>query len=318
MIRRPPRSTPLYSSAASDVYKRQVKSKVPNLVTARVNKMLNDLPESIPVAEGLYMKYQFPEAPVIEDDFLVTHIVAYLHSEYDVAPPSIPVTSVPEFDRENPKGVQFFVSDYVVKSALHALFRLKKLIRIERMVRDHLIAMNCSLNELPDFRFHNAINASASVTCDIVIDNNTNSHLQVSADFEMALVASVRKAIVYFAIDKFSISKLNFKVLSFLNFDWFRRAVNEVVAGSIGVVNAQLGREGIPLPAIKGIDYNETSQYIGDGYTMISMNPVFNIKMDGAESLPEIPEATEVPKSTEDEDDDEDEYEETDDIEDDS
>eukprot|EP00826_Nyctotherus_ovalis_P055783 TRINITY_DN7445_c0_g1_i7.p1 TRINITY_DN7445_c0_g1~~TRINITY_DN7445_c0_g1_i7.p1 ORF type:complete len:204 (-),score=16.00 TRINITY_DN7445_c0_g1_i7:144-719(-) len=33
MIRRPPRSTPLYSSAASDVYKRQVQKKLPMLKT---------------------------------------------------------------------------------------------------------------------------------------------------------------------------------------------------------------------------------------------------------------------------------------------
>ena len=32
MIRRPPRSTPLYSSAASDVYKRQVKNSEPSSV----------------------------------------------------------------------------------------------------------------------------------------------------------------------------------------------------------------------------------------------------------------------------------------------
>src|SRR5674476_1443190 len=43
MMRRPPRSTPLYSSAASDVYKRQNRNRWP--------KVLNDI--AVPLLRGL-------------------------------------------------------------------------------------------------------------------------------------------------------------------------------------------------------------------------------------------------------------------------
>ena len=50
MIRRPPRSTPLYSSAASDVYKRQGEARTPfvyrnlgNMATIGRNKAIGDL-----------------------------------------------------------------------------------------------------------------------------------------------------------------------------------------------------------------------------------------------------------------------------------
>src|SRR5660397_266348 len=45
MIRRPPRSTPLYSSAASDVYKRQLDGvgQIPRRLTAAA--LFHDLPE---------------------------------------------------------------------------------------------------------------------------------------------------------------------------------------------------------------------------------------------------------------------------------
>ena len=43
MIRRPPRSTPLYSSAASDVYKRQTDNQGSGLGLAIVKHLANNL-----------------------------------------------------------------------------------------------------------------------------------------------------------------------------------------------------------------------------------------------------------------------------------
>eukprot|EP00826_Nyctotherus_ovalis_P025798 TRINITY_DN2000_c0_g2_i15.p1 TRINITY_DN2000_c0_g2~~TRINITY_DN2000_c0_g2_i15.p1 ORF type:complete len:520 (-),score=95.94 TRINITY_DN2000_c0_g2_i15:135-1694(-) len=265
---------------------KQIRNTAPKLITNRVNKMLNGLRDSIRIDKDLYMSYQFPTAPVIKDDFLLTGIVAYLHPVNDTTQPPGPVSPVPQLDKQNSKGIQFFVSDYVVKSALHSLYKLKRLMTMHRKIKDHPVAMNCSLNKLPDFRFHNAINASASVTCDTVLDNNADSRFQVSADFQFALKERIENATVYFKIDKFTFSKLEFKMLKPLN-NWFKTIVNEVVATAIEIVNERLGERGIPLPAVKEIDYNDTSQYIGDGYMMIATNPIFKIRE--AESLPEVP-----------------------------
>eukprot|EP00826_Nyctotherus_ovalis_P025799 TRINITY_DN2000_c0_g2_i22.p1 TRINITY_DN2000_c0_g2~~TRINITY_DN2000_c0_g2_i22.p1 ORF type:complete len:198 (-),score=59.68 TRINITY_DN2000_c0_g2_i22:135-707(-) len=119
-----------------------------------------------------------------------------------------------------------------------------------------------------------------------VLDNNADSRFQVSADFQFALKERIENATVYFKIDKFTFSKLEFKMLKPLN-NWFKTIVNEVVATAIEIVNERLGERGIPLPAVKEIDYNDTSQYIGDGYMMIATNPIFKIRE--AESLPEVP-----------------------------
>ena len=70
MIRRPPRSTPLYSSAASDVYKRQMPGKVVDLKVKVGDKVSKGDP--VVILEAMKMEHQVnaPEAGKVKEIYI--------------------------------------------------------------------------------------------------------------------------------------------------------------------------------------------------------------------------------------------------------
>src|SRR5665647_1663251 len=76
MIRRPPRSTPLYSSAASDVYKRQLDRPVSGVMLyARTSKALSRLNEMFKMKQvkKIYLVIVKERPP--EDEATITHFL---------------------------------------------------------------------------------------------------------------------------------------------------------------------------------------------------------------------------------------------------
>lgn len=261
-----------------------IKSEVPPLVTNLVNKMLNGLPDTIPISDKIHMKYQFPKAPTVKDGYLFTGIVAYLHPAGDPTPLPGPATQIPEFDAKNPKNIQFFLSDYVVKSAINTAYKLGLMkIQVNHKLKDHQIAMVCTIAKLPDFKFAGSIQVTADGSCTVALDKDPKPKFEVSATLQLGLAEDIKKAVIYFRIEKLEFSKLEFKIIQPIDIQWFKDNINEVFDIIRKIINGQLGQQGIPLPTVKEVDYKDMVQYVGNGFTMIGTNPVFHFKMDGME-----------------------------------
>jgi len=259
-----------------------VQSKVPSVVENEVNKLLNTLPSDIKISDKVYMKYSFPNAPVIKSGFLLTGVVAYLHPAGDPTPPPGPVAPMPETDPQNPKGVQFFLSDYIIRSALNTAFKLSLLsIQVNTNLDNRKVAMKCSVTKVPDFKFANAIKASADGTCTVSLDGDPKPKFQVILSINLDLNEKVKNAILFFSAEKLQIAKMDFNMLEPINIEWFKKGINDVMAAVLLVINGELGQKGIPLPTIKEIDYSDIVQYVANGYTMIGTTPIFNLKMEG-------------------------------------
>ena len=259
-----------------------VQSKVSPLVTRLVNDRLNSLRNDIQVSDKIFMRYSFPIAPAVKSGYLFTGIVTYLYPAGDPLPPPGPIVRMPEIDYRNSKGVQFFLSDYVVRSGLNAAFKLNLMsAQVNTKVDNRAVAMKCLVTKLPDFRFAGTIKASADGTCIVSLDNDPKPKFEMILSINLALSEKVKNAILFFNAEKLEVAKIEFKMLEQIDIEWFKKKINDVMAAVLAAINGELGQKGIPLPTIKEIDYSDIIQYVSNGYTMIGTTPIFRFKMEG-------------------------------------
>ncbi len=255
----------------------QIQAKVPPLVTQTVNARLNTLPSDIDISPSLNMKYSFPYAPFVRGDYLFTGISAYIHPKGNPNPPPYEPKDMPEFDPANPKGIQFFISDFVVKSSIDGTFGIGLFtLSLERDMIGHHIKMTCKATQAPDFNFVNAVDVAVSAECAVVFDNDPNNAFTLIADVHVNLKEYMKQAVIFFTIQEAKFTKLDYRQDHPVDIEWFKNGVNDVLAVMVEIVNADLGQRGIPLPVVQGIDYTDTAQYVRDGYMVVGTNPIFH------------------------------------------
>ncbi len=149
-----------------------LQSKLPHMITEQVNKRLNTLPTTIDVGPNLSVRYSFPVSPIVRGDYLFTAIGAFIHPKNSPNQPGYEPKATPEFDGQNPKGIQFFMADYVIKSALDATFAIGMMtVNLEKNMLQHLIKMQCRATKSPEFNFINAVDVVVDASCDVSYDN---------------------------------------------------------------------------------------------------------------------------------------------------
>lgn len=263
-----------------------IQSSVPPAINNNINPILNKLPLDIQITEEVWMKYMFSYAPVIRNGYLLTKIVAYMHPRGDPRPPPGAIRWMPEFDASSHRGVQFFVSDFIVSSALTTAHSLGLLAaNVSSKVANRTVSMNCSITDTPVFTFNKAIEAKAKGTCYVSLDNDSRPKFQFTAEAQLVLVENITNATIYFRAEKLALTKLEFKVIQPVDISWFKNAMNQVIMVILQVVNEILGKQGIPLPVVKEIDYSDIMQYVGDGFIMVGTTPKFRFNTSSEEKV---------------------------------
>jgi hypothetical protein len=254
-----------------------LQGSLPGMITNQVNDLLEKLPNEIDMGPNLQMKYGFPYAPYVKSDYLFTGIYAFIHPRNQPTPPNYPIPDVPEFDAANPKGVQFFLTDYIVKSALDSAFRLNLLTAsFENDMLGHHVKMTCTATKVPGFSFLNSIDVELPASCKVVFDRNENNRFTVNAELHVNLKEYAKAAVIFFSITLAKFTKLEYVTEKPIDIEWFKKGINDVLAVIIQLVNADLGNRGIPLPKIGGIDYTDMVQFVKNGYLEICATPVFH------------------------------------------
>jgi len=255
----------------------QLQSKIPPLMTTEVNNRLNTLQSDVDVAPHLNLKYSYPYASFVRGDYLFTGINAYIHPKGNPNPPPYEPKDMPEFDPANPKGVQFFISDFLVKSSTDAVFSIGLFtMSFEKDMLGHHVKMDCKATNAPGFAFNNAIDVTLSASCNVIFDNNPANVFTLEADVHVNLKEYMKQAVIFFTIIEAKFTKLEYHQDHPVDIEWFKNGINTVLQVIIEIVNGDLGQRGIPLPVIHGIDYTDTAQYVKDGYMVVGTNPVFH------------------------------------------
>eukprot|EP00826_Nyctotherus_ovalis_P063718 TRINITY_DN9346_c0_g1_i1.p1 TRINITY_DN9346_c0_g1~~TRINITY_DN9346_c0_g1_i1.p1 ORF type:complete len:476 (-),score=141.91 TRINITY_DN9346_c0_g1_i1:60-1487(-) len=263
-----------------------IQSSVPPAINNNINPILNSLPLDIQITEEVWMKYMFSHAPVIRNGYLLTKIVAYMHPKGDPRPPPGDIRWMPEFDASSYRGVQFFVSDFIVSSALSTAHSLGLLVGgTASKIADRIVSMNCSITDVPVFTFNKAIEAKAKGTCYVSLDNDPRPKFQFTAEAHLILAENITNATIYFKAKKLELTKLEFKAIQPVDISWFKNAMNQVIEVLLQVVNEILGKKGIPLPVVKEMDYSDIMQYVGDGFIMVGTTPKFRFNTSAEEKV---------------------------------
>ncbi len=255
-----------------------LQGKLPNMITEQVNKRLNTLPSSMDIGPNLAVRYAFPESPAVRNDYLFTAIGAFVYPKNNPNPPAYDPKATPEFDAQNPKGIQFFMADYVIKTALDATFAIGMMtVALEKNLLQHQIKMLCRATRSPDFNFINAIDAVVDASCEVNFDNVPTNKFGITLQLHVNLREYIKAAVIFFSVGEVKFNKLEYHVANPINIDWFKNGINTVLAAVLEIVNMQLGQRGIPLPTIAGIDYTDIVQFVKAGYMEICVTPVFHI-----------------------------------------
>eukprot|EP00826_Nyctotherus_ovalis_P003197 TRINITY_DN10645_c0_g1_i9.p1 TRINITY_DN10645_c0_g1~~TRINITY_DN10645_c0_g1_i9.p1 ORF type:complete len:475 (-),score=113.62 TRINITY_DN10645_c0_g1_i9:119-1543(-) len=260
-----------------------IKNILPSKITKATNQALNELTGDIRITDQIFMKYEFPDTPDEADLRLITKMVACLHPFNNQSCPPGDINPVPILSRGNSKGIQLFVSDFVVKSAIYTLFKLNLMnFSIRKVICDHETSLVCAVSELPTFRFaRNVIEANITGACNISLDNSTESDIQLSALFQLKLSETVKESALFFNAENFTFSKLTFNRIAPVDTAWLKKALNQTFAAVIEKMNTELGKKGIPLPVHEYVKYEDFLLDTGNGHTMIAANPVFNFTKMG-------------------------------------
>lgn len=264
-----------------------LKKAIPNEITNKVNHILNSLPSDIRVAPSIMMKYNFPTRPTVELGFLFTGIVAYLHPQNDPNPPICIPKPMPKIVTKDMKGIQFIVSDCIITTALDTAQKLNLMyIAVNKRIDDRQVSMQCRTTKSPNFSFKpNLITVLGDSGCDVSIVKGQTKKLTVNLQVDLRLSEHVKNAVIFFRGDTLKFTKMEFKAGEPVDIEWFKKAVNQIIAAVLEVINGELGRRGIPLPTMNEVNYSDFVQYIENGYTTLGTTPSFHFKMDEESSL---------------------------------
>ena len=263
---------------------KQLDEKLPPILTAEVNKRLNSLPSDIPIWEKYNMKYSFPYHPFIHEEYLFTGIDAYIHPKGKPTPPPYDPPEMPNFDSAVEKGIQFLLSDYVVKSAIDASFSLNMLyVSFEKDLLGHHVKMTCKATKSPTFAFVNAVDVVLDAECQVDFDNDPKNSFAIVAQLHVNLKEYVKQAVIFFTITEVKFNKIEYKQPNPVDIEWFKNGINTVLDVLKDLINADLGQRGIPLPRMHEVDYTDMGEVIKTGYMVIGCNPVFHIKLSDAQ-----------------------------------
>jgi len=259
----------------------QLQGKLPSLITNEVNKRLNGIPTDISIGKDMAIKYGFPYTPFVKTDYLFTGITAYVHQIKNPNPPPIDIPDLPEFDASDHKGVQFFFSDYILKSSINACYQNQFLqMIIEKDMLGHHVKMVCKATHSPNITFANAIDLIVDSECSVEFDHNATNHFTLVAEVHANLKEYMKHAVIFFSISVAQFKKLEFKQDHPIDIEWFKNGINTVLDVVREFINGEIGQKGIPLPTIPGIDYTDTTQSVKKNYIEICTNPVFHFKSE--------------------------------------
>jgi hypothetical protein len=262
----------------------EIESKVPSAITRALSKILSTLPTTLPLGSDLEVTYSIPTPPKMINDFLCLGIAGYVYPLHNKTKPLYePAVDMVDYDMENKKNVQFFISEYTLETAVHALYEAGLMfIEYETQMFWNKHAMRCEISEVPRIDLDYSFIAWAPVKCSMVVFQDwfgESMAFDFRGDLEFVVEEFVKKAALFFDIKSFRLNSF-FVTIPWVNweidFSFWKFLGNWMFKNVIMAVNHFLGKDGIQLPRFDGADYTYTAQKAMHKYFEITTTPTFD------------------------------------------
>lgn len=234
----------------------------PGLISNVTNAFLGTLPDDVSVAKGAAVKFAFVQTPKIISGYAVAPVLAYVHKEGE-GPPSYRPPKIPDLIPTCKKGIQIFISDYVIRTAVETadkvgLLSYNKTTNILGLT----IEASCRSNSTPVIKFDSHINFTGAVLCSVRVHLGKSFKPKVDALFTVnaQLAEIVQESTLYLRIMQMTVKDLKIVFRRIFDLKKLIKELNKYLGEVINFLNIILENKGIPLPSIAHFDISDVTE----------------------------------------------------------
>lgn len=138
--------------------------------------MLKTMPLDVEIGENIWITYGLTSAPINVNSFSTCGLSGYLYLKGHKQPPPYDPPAVPVYDSGNSKGIQFFLTDYLLQTGIDAGYSANLYqVDLQYTILNYDLDMHCfAITKSPQITFNNSVKAFASGQCDFKAKNNSN------------------------------------------------------------------------------------------------------------------------------------------------
>ncbi len=131
---------------------------VPGVMNNLINQLIRQLPMSVDISPALAIAFRLPKTPWVNSDYMCVAIAGYVYYKPSPHPPAYEPKACPDYEPASQKGIHFFLTDYVIRSALDATYSAGLMtIQVPVQADQYDIVMDCGATSAPVLQFSNSI-----------------------------------------------------------------------------------------------------------------------------------------------------------------
>ena len=270
---------PLFKSTIISQVNSMAANDIPKMVNDIISGLMKTIPIDIPFYNGLGVHSVAQRSPLCENDKLVIYEWSY---GVDLKNPKLPPyqpKDMPDFSTCT-QGIQVIVSEYIADSILYAAYNAGLLVDTQEISYEGVKGtISCVTNDVPDFQFKNDVFLKYFGTCEFKGTYNgkavaVKASGVLNGDGDM----NVKNEKIFFSIQELIPTITNIISISGMTAAEFQQLINKYANELENTINNGIGKNGIDLPMIDGIDYSNSVSAMKMGYMEVCSTPVINIK----------------------------------------
>ena len=141
-----------------------IDQNVPPVMNQIINQMIQKLPPYVDIGPNLAITFKLPQTPWVNADYFCAAIAGYVFYKPNPQPPPYDPKPCPDYDPASQKGIHFFLTDYVIRSALDATFSAGLMnIQYTVPVNEYDLTFDCAATASPVLDFNADITGTLPV-----------------------------------------------------------------------------------------------------------------------------------------------------------
>ncbi len=140
-----------------------------------------------------------------------------------------------------------------------------------------MFTFDCTALQEPILKIQNAISLSLNAECKISIWKKFSFDLKTTIDSKIK--ETIDKNKIFFYIRTFKVTSLYLKMgKTDRSLNFIKWLGNFLFKGIVRQISENIGKKGIALPSVKGLDYSKTYEVPKEGYLEIATSPKIDLK----------------------------------------